>query len=234
MAQPLLIFDMDGVLVDVTESYRETICRTVAHFTGRQISRDSIQDYKNQGGWNDDWKLSHHIISQYGVAVPFPTVVEYFQSIFHGDGLMRRERWLASPGLFKRLSRIYHLALLTGRERWEAELTLQRFAPEFLFDPIVGADFGLPAKPAPDGLLHIVRQSPGAEAWYIGDTIDDARCARAASVPFIGIAARENPRHAELLKLFRAEKAIAILDDINQLEPVLEAAEPPSGNHPYA
>ncbi len=39
MARQLIVFDMDGVLVDVTESYRETIVRTVEHFTGRTISR---------------------------------------------------------------------------------------------------------------------------------------------------------------------------------------------------
>ncbi len=32
----LIVFDMDGVLVDVSESYRETIVRTVEHFTGRR------------------------------------------------------------------------------------------------------------------------------------------------------------------------------------------------------
>jgi HAD superfamily phosphatase len=32
--KPLLVFDMDGVLVDVTESYRETIAQTVERFTG--------------------------------------------------------------------------------------------------------------------------------------------------------------------------------------------------------
>ncbi len=31
----MLVFDMDGVLVDVTESYRETIVKTVEHFTGQ-------------------------------------------------------------------------------------------------------------------------------------------------------------------------------------------------------
>ena len=53
---------MDGVLVDVTETYRETIAQTVKHFTGVDVTREQIQDYKNQGGWNDDWKLTppHH------------------------------------------------------------------------------------------------------------------------------------------------------------------------------
>ena len=58
MAERILVFDMDGVLVDVSESYRETIQRTVEHFTGKRATRESIQDWKNRGGWNDDWALS--------------------------------------------------------------------------------------------------------------------------------------------------------------------------------
>ena len=38
MTEPVLVFDMDGVLVDVTESYREAIAQTVEHFTGARIS----------------------------------------------------------------------------------------------------------------------------------------------------------------------------------------------------
>jgi hypothetical protein len=40
-------------------------------------------------------------------------------------------------------------------------------------------------------------------------------------VPFIGIASPNNSRRAELAALFQAENAIAVLDDINQLEGVL-------------
>jgi HAD superfamily phosphatase len=70
---------MDGVLVDVTESYREPSQRTVEHFTGA-ASRPAreIQDYKNQGGWNDDWKLSHHMIRS-GRGGPFEDRGRYFQ-----------------------------------------------------------------------------------------------------------------------------------------------------------
>src|SRR5271157_1830583 len=96
MSQPVLVFDMDGVLADVTESYRETIARTVAHFTGVEISPERIQDYKNRGGFNDDWKLTHHIIADACVAVPFTEVVDHFQRLFLGngtDGLILRERW---------------------------------------------------------------------------------------------------------------------------------------------
>jgi hypothetical protein len=47
--------------------------------------------------------------------------------------------------------------------------------------------------------------------------VDDARCARAANVPFIGIAAQAHERRAELLELFRLEGAIQVLGDINEI-----------------
>lgn len=43
-ARPYLIFDMDGVLAEVTESYREGVVQTVQYFTGKTIERDSIQE----------------------------------------------------------------------------------------------------------------------------------------------------------------------------------------------
>ncbi|MCU1275870.1 MAG: superfamily [Bryobacterales bacterium] len=226
MSDQLLVFDMDGVLVDVTESYRETIQRTVEHFTGRRITREEIQDWKNRGGWNDDWALSHRLIRDAGVDVDYQAVVDYFNGIFHGngsDGLILRERWIASDGLFERLAETFRLAVFTGRLRWEAELTLNRCAPHLAFAPIIGCDDVTRPKPAPEGLLKVCAQCLPKRRWYIGDTVDDARCAREAGVPFIGIAAPSNPRYAELVSVLKAEKAIAILDDINQIEPVLDA-----------
>lgn len=224
MAEALVVFDMDGVLVDVTESYRETIVRTVEHFAGVTLTRPQIQDYKNQGGFNDDWKLSHHVITQHGVAVEYQTVVDYFQGLFHGngsDGLILRERWMARDGLLERLAARFDLALFTGRMRWEAEVTLRRCAPSLRFDPVVCMEDVTELKPAPEGLLKIAAAAGGRRMWYIGDTIDDARSAGAAAVPFIGIASPGSPLRAELASLFRAENAVAVLDDINQLESVL-------------
>ena len=224
MTAPTLVFDMDGVLVDVTESYREAIAQTVEHFTGARISNEAIQTYKNKGGWNDDWQLSHHIVNEAGIEASFENVKKYFQSIFLGEnGLILREKWVARPGMLEKLNQNFHFALFTGRPRAEAELTLRRFAPELVFDPIVGMYDVEKHKPEPEGLLHILKHRSGRELFYVGDTVDDARCAKAAGVPFIGIAAPENPRYLDLVFLFQAEGAHAIVDDINYLEEVFGA-----------
>ena len=67
MKQGVIAFDMDGVLVEVGDSYRETIVQTVAHFSGAAITRDQIQVYKNAGGWNNDWALSQKILADLAV-----------------------------------------------------------------------------------------------------------------------------------------------------------------------
>jgi len=220
----VIVFDMDGVLVEVTESYRETIQRTVEQLTGVRVSRGKIQDYKNEGGWNNDWMLTRKIAGDLGVEVPYETVVERFQKLFLGPdgdgtgGLILRERWLANPGLLERLGRHHRLSIFTGRGRREMDLTLRRCAPGISFDPTVCMGEVEHEKPAPDGLLEIAAACPGARLVYVGDTVDDARAARAADVPFIGIASAANPRREELVARFAAEQPVAVLEDINELE----------------
>jgi HAD superfamily hydrolase (TIGR01548 family) len=219
MVAEALVFDMDGVLVDVSESYREAIARTVKHFTGLDVSRRQIQNYKNQGGWNNDWALAQKICIDFGEGVAYDKVVDYFQSIFFGpDGLIHRERWIAEPGLLERLAGRYALSIFTGRTHEEADVTLARDAGGIVFDPIIAAEDIEHAKPAPDGLLRIAGLMSGRALRYIGDTVDDARSARAAGVRFIGIAAG-NP---ELASLLQGEGAVAVLETINELETVLE------------
>ena len=139
----MIVFDMDGVLAEVTESYREASSQTVQFFTGKRITRDLIQDYKNQGGWNNDWALSQKIASDLGVEVPYRNRGRSVQQDFlrhNNDGLIARESWFPKPGLLERLGQQYELGLFTGRLQYEPDITLKRFAPDIHFDPIICAE----------------------------------------------------------------------------------------------
>ena len=230
MSDTYLVFDMDGVLAEVTESYREAVVQTVRHFTGKTIERDSIQGYKNRGGFNNDWLLSQQICADLGIQVPYDTVAKFFCDLFFGpngnDGLVSREVWLPRDGLLESLARRYRLAIFTGRLHSEADVTLRRYAANIAFSPIIAEEDVVKGKPAPEGLF-LIREQTGAENMiYVGDTVDDARSARSAGVPFIGIAAPSAPLYKELVALLRGEGAFAVLDDVNQIEAALEAAPP--------
>jgi HAD superfamily hydrolase (TIGR01548 family) len=225
MPERLLIFDMDGVLAEVSESYREGIVRTVRHFTGRTVERGPIQEYKNLGGWNNDWALAQRLCRDLGVEVDYDRVVEHFLGIFLGadgsPGLILREEWIPRPGLLERLAASWRLGIFTGRRRVELAPTLRRFAAGIAFDPVLTADEVAPGKPSPAGLRIARERYPGSPVWYVGDTLDDARCARAAQAPFIGIAANANPQSAELAALLRTEGAAAVLNSVNEIEGAL-------------
>lgn len=216
-----IVFDMDGVLVDVTGSYREAIRQTVLYFTGQEIDNERIQELKNAGGWTNDWAVAHRLIQDLGRNPEYDQVVAKFQEIFlgeDGNGLIRQEVWAPRPGLLERLSERYGLAVFTGRPREEARLTLERFAREIEFHPVIGAEDVVQGKPSPEGLLRIARETGAERMWYVGDTVDDARSAREAGVPFFGIASPNSPRREELIRLFRELGAVAVLENVNQLE----------------
>ncbi len=224
----VLVFDMDGVLVEVGDSYREAIRETVRHFTGQPVSHDVIQDFKNAGGWNNDWLLSHRLIRDRGVDTDYVDVVDYFNRIFlgeNGDGLIQRERWVPSPDLFARLAQRAILAIFTGRAKYEADATLARYASSVRFDPIITDELVTNPKPAPDGLELIKQHYPGKNLWYLGDTVDDARSSRSAAVPFVGVSMKANPRHAEISQTLYDDGAFAVIENVNDLESLIDKAQ---------
>ena len=69
-----LVFDIDGVLIDVRDSYREGVCRTVQfyfkeilRFQGSQnlINPEEVKYFKMAGGFNNDWDLSSAVVLFY-------------------------------------------------------------------------------------------------------------------------------------------------------------------------
>ena len=59
MRTDAVVLDVDGVLVDVADSYRRAIVETIGDEHGETIDRAGIQSFKNAGGFNDDWELTY-------------------------------------------------------------------------------------------------------------------------------------------------------------------------------
>jgi len=225
MTEQMLVFDMDGVLVDPTETFRRALIETVRHFCGRELSQDDIVRIKNHGGYNDDSDIAMQAILAAGVETDEREVREFGRKLYWGrsaDGYIRDERWLVREGILERLATHHRLGIFTGRGMRSAQHTLRRFCPEIGFDPIITHEQVENRKPAPDGLLRIAASAPGAEIVFVGDNIDDCRAANAANVRFVGIASPDTPRHEETRHLFEQLGAEAVLDCVNDLEGVLQ------------
>lgn len=99
----VLIFDMDGVLVDVSGSYRKTIQKTVALYfetclvlpKGEEtlVTEEEISLFKSAGGFNNDWDLTAglllYLISISGL--PKCKTLGHFGSMDDLVSLLRKE-----------------------------------------------------------------------------------------------------------------------------------------------
>ncbi len=215
-----LLLDLDGVLADVSSSYRRAIIETAASF-GVTLTPGDIAAAKAAGNANNDWELTRRLLANRGVDAALTQVVDAFQSVYLGGracpGLRESERLIPDAALLRTLRGRLPLAIVTGRPRDEAEWFLQRSGVRACFDTVVAME-DAPAKPAADGVRLAMSTLGVDRAWMIGDTPDDAAAARAAGVVPIGVCAPAEPDTASTLE--RAGVA-RVLRDLSELQEVL-------------
>lgn len=223
-----LLFDMDGVLVDVSKSYRKTIIDTVYYFTGREITGAQIQRYKDQGGYNDDWKLSHTLIQEASMDVSYGRMVDEFQRRYRGDnwnGLITQEKALVTKEVLDALLPGRVLGIVTGRPEAEARWAIDQFGWRKHFPLLVAMEQqDRRSKPDPYPLQRALAMLATVgmnvqpdEAVYVGDTGDDIIAARRAGMWCVGHVPpyiEEGDAHAHLLSERGAHAVIRSMDEL--------------------
>jgi HAD superfamily phosphatase len=220
-APELIVFDVDGVLVDVSRTFQRCTLETVRHFTGRRVRGSEVHQWKNRSGYNDDWRLTTDWIRKLGRRVPYEKVKRKYMEFYwgaNGDGYVRGERWLVPAAALRRLARRAELGLFTGRTREELRHTLARFRTAKHFHAIVTHDDVSRTKPDPEGLLRILDGRAPSTALYIGDNVDDALAARDASVAFVGVLPRGSEARRVRSARLRELGALTILGRVSELE----------------
>ncbi len=213
-----LAFDMDGVLIDTSNSYDQCIIKTVADLSGQTVSQQNIQNLRESGGYNNDWDLSLALLQERGYSGDKQAVIDVFQSHYLGteqqSGLIQQEIPFISSEFIQRLKQSpFKTAVVTGRPRNEACMGLEQI--NWQPDDVISADDVQQQKPNPEGLLSLKNQNDANSGgfWFIGDTVDDMQAGRAAGFVCIGISADKN--------LLTQAGADVVLDNVNQLESLL-------------
>ena len=226
-----ILLDMDGVLVDVRQSYREAIAQTFAHFAGRPPEAGAVQAKKDEGGFNNDWVLTHSLLQDVDLDVPFDDVVEEFERRYRGhayDGLIRKETPAISTDTLRALAAMAPLALVTGRVEADAHWTLRHFGWDALIPLVVGMETqDGREKPDPFALTYALDRLGATPegAVMAGDTVDDVRAALAAGVAPVGVVPPGHPvrAHASVLVGAGATAALSRADDLPLLLQTLAA-----------
>ena len=61
MSKLAVVLDIDGVLIDVADSYRRAVIESVRRVYDDTLDRTAIQPLKNAGGFNNDWLVTDAI-----------------------------------------------------------------------------------------------------------------------------------------------------------------------------
>lgn len=184
-----ILFDLDGVLADVSDSYRTAIKQTAQHFDVR-VSDEDIEAIKQAGHANNDWIVTQRLLAQHGLDVALDQIQAIFDGLYWGStgspGLFQLETFLGSRAEFSTLADRYPVGIVTGRPRKDAIAFLERFQLLEAMDVIVTME-DAPAKPSPAPVQLAMKRLDIQRAWMLGDTPDDIVSARDAGVLPFGI-----------------------------------------------
>ena len=208
MPLAIAVFDIDGVVRDVSGSYRRAVADTVEHFTQGQ-SRPTpvdIDRLKGEGIWNNDWKASEELIYRYfescgteraQVTLDYDTLVDFFQQRYRGHGAdpmhwtgyITQEPLLMSAAYLKQLeTQGVPWGFFSGATRGSANYVLQHRIG--LNQPPLIAMEDAPGKPDPTGLMTLVTQLEtqlaiaGLPVLYAGDTVADIQTIERAQAQY--------------------------------------------------
>lgn len=217
----ILIFDVDGVLVDVKETYWRSGLQTMQHLTGKRVTWAEFYEWKRKPGNNDDWRMVSRWATALGVPTTYEQAREAFQPFYWGTdgraGNVEKERLLVTPRLIEKWAARRELNLFTGRTRQEFGYTFERWPAARSFRTVVTMD-DAKKKPDPEGLRLILAKRDPKTALYLGDNIDDALAAGAAGVPFMAILPKSARDYRQRAREFRKEGALALLERIRDLD----------------
>jgi histidinol-phosphate aminotransferase len=216
MAPEALLFDMDGVLADVSRSYRRAILETARAF-GETFTPEEVAAAKRQPGSNNDWVLTQNLLAGRGRRVDLAEVTARFQEIY--QDLAAEERLIPDRDLLVRLAGRLPLAIVTGRPREDAEVFLGRAGIGDLFAAVVCLEDG-PGKPDPATVNLALEKLGVRSAWMVGDTVNDIGAARAADVLPLGVVP-PGENSSDYASFLIASGAGRVLNNLSELEEVL-------------
>jgi HAD superfamily phosphatase len=199
----IVVFDIDGVIRDVSGSYRRALADTVENFTVNAYRPTSVDIdlLKSEGLWNNDWEASQELIYRYfesqgtqrqSLQLDYKTIVAFFQSRYRGTD---QENWngyiCTEPLLLEKsyLEQLSHAGILwgffSGATRASASYVLEKrlgIKPDVLI-----AMEDAPGKPDPTGLFISVSQLQAGinnitPVIYVGDTVADMYTVKKAAI----------------------------------------------------
>ena len=210
-----IVFDLDGTLADTAADIREALVRALATEGLPPVDLASVRLMIGGG----PRLLVIRALDRIGVDDDDERVSRLTE-YFHAEYLEQRNELSqlfdgVDEGLERMNSAGLKLGVCSNKPDDLCRLIVNNFDLGDKLDAIIGSGAGLPKKPDPAPLLHVIEKlgATPANTLYVGDSETDVRTARAAGVPVALVTYGYTVRHAGQLG------ADVVVDSITELAP---------------
>ena len=172
----LIVFDLDGTLIDSLRDLAAAINATREMFALKPLSIETVTSCVGNG-----------------VKVLIQRAFKDAPEVGFDEALARYSRYYAEhltvhtrlyPGVAEGLKKMHDrgikLAVVTNKPSSAAKVILSDLQVADCFDAVCGGDAGVPLKPAPDSLLLFKERFNARECWMVGDHYTDLEAGRRA------------------------------------------------------
>jgi phosphoglycolate phosphatase len=210
LATSLVVFDLDGTLVDSARDLASAVNATLARVAPRALALDAerVKGFIGDGAG----QLVSRSLQAAGLALPVDEVLPVFVECYRARLLDTTRLY---PGVREALDALAGraLAVLTNKPGDLSRAILAGLHVADRFARIWGGGDVPARKPDPAGLLKLMTELGAApeRSVLVGDSGIDVRTARAASVRCIGVSYGLAPRSLD------ADPPDVLIDDLRQL-----------------
>ena len=176
----VVVFDMDGTLIDSVGDIAAAINRMRASYGLSALTRDAVVGMVGSG--------ARVLVAKATADAPGLDQDEAFRRYRHEYDTHLVDSTTLYPGVPEGLQSLrsagFRLAVYTNKPHGSTLHILKQLRAEGLFSAVIGADSGFPLKPAPDALQYILRETdsdPG-RSWMVGDNWTDVESGHAAGL----------------------------------------------------
>ena len=209
----LFIFDLDGTLVDTLEDITHSVNYTLGKLGRPLLPLDTVRRYVGDGS-------TVLLARALGAHADLLEEATGIFTVHQSRNLVGRSRLY--PGVRETLEhfRALPMAVVTNKALMFSEPLLEQLGIRPYFGMIIGADSGLPLKPAPDAFHKVLRDLgvPQEHAVVVGDGVTDMKAGRAAGITTCAVTYGFRPEEE-----LRAAQPDHVIHDLRELRGLFAA-----------